>query len=69
MLVSVEDAVSAAGDRGWVRCTVSGAEEYVGRITSADDGTETIDCTNQIEFQEAVAALALVAIEFDFTRE
>jgi hypothetical protein len=68
MLVLAEDATTAYG-RGWVRCTAGVAPEYVGGIVSADEGTETIDCTNYIEFQEAVAAQALVEIEFDFTRE
>ena len=68
MLVLAEDATTAYG-RGWVRCTAGGANEYVGGIVSADEGTETIDCTNYIEFQETVAAQALVEIEFDFTRE
>lgn len=68
MLVTAEDAVSA-GDRGWVRCTAGGANEYVGGMTNADEGTETIDCTKQIEFEAAAAAQDLVLVEFDFTRE
>lgn len=68
MLVLAEDATTADG-RGWVRCTAGGANEYVGGITSADEGTETIDATNYIGFEETVAAQALVEIEFDFTRE
>jgi hypothetical protein len=68
MFVTAEDAVSAYG-RGWVRCTAGTAPEYVGGITAADEGTETIDCTNYIEFQETASAQGLVLIEFDFTRE
>lgn len=67
--VLAEDAVTAAGDRGWVRCTAGGAAEYVGGVTSADEGTETIDCTNQVEFQAACAAQDLVLVEVDFTRK
>lgn len=67
--VLAEDATTFGG-RGWVRCTTGGtAEELVGGITSADEGTETIDCTGQIQFQAAVAAQALVLVEVDFTRE
>ena len=43
--------------------------EVVGGITAADEGTETIDTTNYIQFQSAVGAGALVEIEIDFTRE
>lgn len=67
--VLAEDAVTTAGDRGWVRCTAGSTNEYVGGVTSADEGTETIDCTKQIEFLAAVAAQALVLVEVDFTRE
>lgn len=67
--VTAEDAVTYQG-RGWVRCTTGGdAAEIVGGITAADEGTETIDCTGQIEFQADAAAGALVPIEVDFTRE
>lgn len=69
MYVVAEDDVTYLG-RGWVRCTAGGdAAEVVGGITAADEGTETIDATGQIEFQEAVSAGGLVLIEFDFTRE
>jgi hypothetical protein len=68
MLVTAEDAVTADG-RGWVRCTAGTAPEYVGGITAADEGTETIDTTNYISFEESADAQALVVIEFDFTRE
>lgn len=67
--VVAEDAPSYLG-RGWVRCTAGGdAAEVVGGITTADEGTETIDTTNQIGFEEAGAAGDLVLIEVDFTRE
>ena len=68
MLVTAEDAVAWL-DRGWVRCTAGGVGEVVGGITNADEGTETIDCTNQIQFQAAAAAGALVLVEVDFTRK
>lgn len=69
MYVVAEDDVSFQG-RGWVRCTAGGdAAEVVGGITAADEGTETIDTTNQIEFQESVTAGGLVLVEVDFTRE
>lgn len=67
--VVAEDATSYLG-RGWVRCTTGGdSAEVVGGVTTADEGTETIDATGQIEFQEAVAAGVLVLVEVDFTRE
>lgn len=67
--VTAEDATTYRG-RAWVRCTAGGdAAEVVGGITSADEGTETIDTTNYIQHQAAVAAGALVEVEIDFTRE
>src|SRR5574343_1394729 len=67
--VTAEDAVTYQG-RGWVRCTTGAdAAEIVGGITAANEGTETIDCTGQIEFQADAAAGTLVPIEVDFTRE
>lgn len=67
--VTAEDATAWRG-RAWVRCTAGGdAAEVVGGITAADEGTETIDTTNYIQFQSAAAAGALVEIEIDFTRE
>lgn len=66
--VTAEDATTYRS-RGWVRCTAGGAGEVVGGITTADEGTETIDTTNYIQHQYAVAAGALVEVEIDFTRE
>lgn len=63
--VRLEDAVQVA-DRGWVRA-VAGAGELLGGILPADDGTDTIDCTNQIVFLEAGATDDIVTVEVDFT--
>lgn len=69
MYVVAEDAPAYLG-RGWIRCTAGGdAAEVVGGVTTADEGTETIDATGQIQFQEAGAAGDLVLVEVDFTRE
>ena len=68
MWVTAEDVTTYRG-RGWVRCTAGGAGEVVGGITSADEGTETIDTTNYIQHQSVVAAGELVEIEIDFTRK
>lgn len=69
MWVLAEDVTTYRG-RGWVRCTAGGdAAEVVGGITSADEGTETIDTTNYIQHQAVVAAGAFVEVEIDFTRE
>lgn len=72
MYVLAEETTAFKG-RGYVRCTTGAtAEEVVGGVAAAAEGTETIDTSKQIEFQEAVtvAALAreLVLVEFDFTR-
>lgn len=63
--VRLEDAVTV-GQRGWVRAVASGAELH-GGILPADDGTDTIDCTNQIVFLEAGATGDIVTVEVDFT--
>ena len=66
--VIAEDAVSA-GDRGWIRCTAGSGAEYVGGVSNADEGTEMVDCTKQVEFLTAAGAGALALVEVDFTRE
>lgn len=63
--VRLEDAVTV-GARGYVRA-VAGAGELLGGILPADDGTDTIDCTNQIVFLEAGATDDIVMVEVDFT--
>jgi hypothetical protein len=55
------------GDRLWVRCTA--APGVVGDLENADDGTETIDCTNQGVWLTSAAAGALALLEVDFTAD
>ncbi len=64
--VIAEDAC-VPGTRIWVRCTAGGTGEVVGGITTADEGTETIDCTNQGVFLTTAAAGALAKLQVDFT--
>ncbi len=69
MLVRCEDAV-LPGDGLWVRCTVGTPTnvEYLGSLTNADEGTETIDCTKFATWETTGAAAGLAWISFDFTR-
>lgn len=64
--VIAEDAC-VPGDRLWVRCTAGGAGEVVGGCTNGDEGTETIDCTNQGVFLTTAAAGGLAKLQVDFT--
>ena len=64
--VIAEDAV-VPGDRLWVRCTAGGAGEVVGGCVPADEGTETIPCSNQGVFLTTAAAGALAQLQVDFT--
>lgn len=64
--VIAEDAV-VPGDRLWIRCTAGGAGEVVGGCVPADEGTETIDCTNQGVFLTTASAGALAQLQVDFT--
>lgn len=68
ILVRAEDAV-VPGDRLWIRCTVGSPTdvEYVGSLTNADEGTETIDATAQGQWLTTAAAGALAWLEVDFT--
>ena len=68
MLVTAEDAATWL-DRGYVRCTTGGVGEGVGGMTNAAEGTETVDTSNQVQFQATAAAGALVLVEVDFTRK
>lgn len=65
VIVELEDAVTI-GQRGWVRAVATG-DELLGGVLPADDGTDTIDCTNQIVFLESGATGDLVMVEVDFT--
>lgn len=69
MLVRCEDAV-VPGDGLWVRCTVGSPAgvEYLGSLTNADEGTETIDCTKFATWETTGAAAGLAWLSFDFTR-
>lgn len=64
MLVKAATAVTP-GDRLWVRAVAAGAE-YLGALEDADDGTDTIDCTMQGEWQSTASAGGLAWLEFDF---
>lgn len=66
LLVVAEDAV-VPGDKLFVRCTAGGAGEFVGGLTNADEGTETIDCTNAGQWRSTAAAGGLAWLDFDFT--
>lgn len=66
ILVVAEDATTAGTDRLWVRCTVGGVGEVLGGLTTADEGTETIDCTKQGVWVSTAAAGALAWLEVDF---
>jgi hypothetical protein len=69
MLVRCEDAV-VPGDPLWVRCTVGdpAAVEFLGSLTNADEGTETIDCSKFAQWETTGAAAGLAYLSFDFTR-
>lgn len=54
------------GQRGHVRAIVAGAEVR-GALRSAADGTDTKDCSGQIEFVTSASAGALAVAEVDFT--
>lgn len=64
--VTVEDAVQV-GDRLWVRGVAGGDPEFLGGLLPADDGTDTVDCTNQGVFLTEASAGALAVLEVDFT--
>lgn len=66
LLVLAEDAV-AVGDHLWVRATVGGPGEVLGGLLNADEGTETIDCTNQGMWLTSAAAGKMAWLQFDFT--
>lgn len=67
--VIVEDAV-VPGDRLWVRAVSDGAGvEFLGAALPADDGTDTVDCTNQGVFLTAADAGGLADLEVDFTND
>ena len=57
------------GDRLWVRAVSAGGSEILGGCEAADDGTDTIDCTNQGVFRTAAASGELAILEFDFTAD
>lgn len=55
------------GDRLWVQTTVAGgASRVVGGAENADDGSNTVDCTAQGEFQTFAAAGGLARLRVDF---
>jgi hypothetical protein len=63
--VTVEDAVQP-GDRLWVRAVAGGDPEFLGGLLPADDGTDTVDCTNFGQFLTAAAAGGLAILEVNF---
>lgn len=67
--VIVEDAV-IPGDRLWVRAVSAGdGVEFLGGVLPADDGTDTVDCTNQGVFLTAADAGGFADLEVDFTND
>lgn len=54
----------APGDKLWVRCTATPGD--IGTLENADDGTETVDCTAQGEFQTYAAADGLAKLKVKF---
>ncbi len=69
ILVPVPSGGCSLSDRGWVRADDSETGEYLGAIENADDASDTVDCTNQIQFMQTAADGALCEIEVDFTNE
>lgn len=67
ILVTAGDAL-ARGARGHVRCVVGTGNQTVGAIGAADS-TNTIDTSQQVSIEQAVASGDLVEVEVDFTRE
>lgn len=55
----------APGDRLWIRAVAAG-DEYVGACENADDGTDTIDCTEKGEFQTFAAPNGLAKLRVNF---
>lgn len=56
------------GDRLWVRAvSAESGVEFLGGLEDADDGTDTIDCTNQGVWLDTAAAGGLARLEVDFT--
>lgn len=68
ILVTVEDAV-AVGDRLWVRAVAGADPEFLGGLLSADDSTDTIDCTKQGQFLTSAAAGGLAQLYVDFNNK
>jgi hypothetical protein len=58
----------APGDRGWVRAVAAG-DEWLGAVENADDSTDMIDCTAQIEFLDYAAADGLARVAVDFANK
>lgn len=55
------------GDRLWVRRTAAGDPEFLGGLNSADDSTDTIDCTQQGVWLTTASAGGLARLRVDFT--
>jgi hypothetical protein len=64
--VTVEDDVVANVSRLWVRAVAGGDPEFLGGLLDADDGTDTVDCTNQGVFRTTASAGGLAILEVDF---
>lgn len=69
VLVVCEDGCNI-GDKLWIRCTTGGdGAEFLGSPGNADEGTETIDCTNQGTWLSPAAAGGLAWLEVDFNQD
>jgi hypothetical protein len=55
------------GDRLWVRRTAAGDPEFLGGLNSADDSTDTIDCTAQGLWLTTATAGGLARLRVNFT--
>lgn len=60
-----EDGCSP-GDRLWVRRVAAGDPEFLGGLNSADDSTDTIDCTTQGVWLTTAAAGGLAKLQVNF---
>jgi hypothetical protein len=65
ILVVCEDGCNP-GDRLWVRRTAGGDPEFLGGLNSADDSTDTIDCTSQGQWMTTAAAGGLAWLRVNF---
>lgn len=70
--LDITQATPTIDGRGWIRAVAAG-DEVLGAVASADDSTDTVDCTKQIVFRSGpitgADGVLLVLVEVDFTNE